>query len=115
MSAAAQAEFAFASLAFPPGQAITVRAVAERLNVSTRHVINLVAEGELTGINISGKASARPETRILPESWLTFVNKRLSSPAGRVAFLRSLPAHVLDEIEKEIQLIRSMRRGLKAG
>ena len=50
------APFIFPSLAFPPDRRLLrVNEVAERLRCSVEHVLNLLEEGKLAGVDIAGR------------------------------------------------------------
>lgn len=101
-----QLEFPFPSLDFPGRTTLMVHEIASRVGVTTRHIIDLVDEGRITAINLSGGAnkSDRRCLRIPLESYRDFIIAALSGPA-RQSFLESLPRQTLIELYAEVSRI----------
>jgi excisionase family DNA binding protein len=101
MSRALQFEFPFASLDFPGRTTLSVDEVAERLGVTAQHVLDLIAENLITGIDLKGRAATRRLIRIPIESYRNFVVERMTGPARR-DFLRTLPPATLRDLQREL-------------
>lgn len=100
-----QDEFPFASLDFPGRTTLYLHEVAERLGVSSRHVADLIEEGQLAAINIAGEsATSRKHYRIPVESYRQFVTVRLSAPY-RAELLSHLPRTTLRQLMRELENI----------
>lgn len=80
----------FASLDFPGRTVLTVAEIAERLNFTVQHILDLIAEGELTAINGAGKGASRSSMRVPIEAYRNFVVVRITGPM-RAELLRVLP------------------------
>jgi excisionase family DNA binding protein len=66
----------FESLKFEGRTALRPEEVAERLNVSTQHVLDLVEEGRIRAINVAGvNLTDRRYLRIPVEAWERFVKE----------------------------------------
>ena len=62
--------------------ALTVRQIAEALNIRRQGVIALIHSGELRGVNLSLKPGGRALWRILPEDLDAFILRRTYQPAA---------------------------------
>lgn len=67
----------FDGLLFPGRRVLTVGEVSERLRVTIQHVIDLIDEGQLTGINLGG--GSKRHYRIPVESYERFIKERCSA------------------------------------
>lgn len=65
----------FDTLLFPGRKMLYVHEVAARLCISKRHVVDLIDEGKLRAINISG--DARRHYRIPVEAYEAFLQSRI--------------------------------------
>jgi len=101
MSRSLQFEFPFASLDFPGRTTLNVDEVALRLGVTAQHVLDLIEEHLLTGIDLKGRDASRRLIKIPIESYRNFVAERVTGPARR-EFLRALPAATLRELHAEL-------------
>jgi hypothetical protein len=101
MSRAVQFEFPFASLDFPGRTTLNVDEVALRLGITAQHVLDLIDEHLITGIDLKGKDASRRLIKIPIESYRNFIVERVTGPARR-DFLRALPTASLREIHIEI-------------
>jgi hypothetical protein len=73
----ADRSLSFASLDFPGRHVLSALELADRVGCTTRHIFNLILEGHLRAINISGRKSADRHTIRIPiESWRQFLNER---------------------------------------
>jgi excisionase family DNA binding protein len=65
----------FPSLSFDPSRTVlSVQEVARKLRISEQHVIDLIDEGKLRGVNIAGKgASGRRFYRIPAEVYYAYL------------------------------------------
>jgi hypothetical protein len=76
-SKSGQQPLSFASLDFPDRRILSPLEVADRVGCTTKHIFNLILEGHLRAINISGRKSADRQTVRIPiESWRQFLNER---------------------------------------
>jgi len=73
MTAPAQLEFP--SLQFPGRNSLRPQEIAERLQITTQHVFDLIEEGKIRAVNIAGanNISDRRYLRIPVEAWETFI------------------------------------------
>lgn len=101
-----QLQFPYASLDFPGCVVLTVDNVAAKLGLSVQHVLDEVTEGRLVALDLAGKATTRRYVRVPIESYRNWVLARLTAPAERVAFIRTLPR------ETQMQLLRELREAL---
>jgi excisionase family DNA binding protein len=80
----------FASLDFPGRTVLTVAEISERLGYARQHILDLIAEGELTALNGAGKGAMRSSIRVPIEGYRNFILSRLTGPM-RNELLRVLP------------------------
>ena len=67
----------FGSLDFPDRHVLSPVEIADRVGCTTRHIFNLILEGHLCAINLSGPQIRRRHTIRIPiESWRQFLNER---------------------------------------
>lgn len=102
MSAHAQMTFPFASLDFEGYTILTVDQVAAKIGKSSKHILNLIEEGELCALDLKGKLATRRDCRIPLEAYRAFVLSRMTGQM-RSDFIRTLPRAVRMELLKEIQ------------
>lgn len=71
----------FPSLAFPKDRtSLMVTEVAEKLRVTDQHIIDLIAEGSIRAVNVSGNLkSKRAAYRIPVEAYEDFLRARFVS------------------------------------
>lgn len=96
-----QLQFPFPSLDFPGRTTLTAAEIAARLGWDEKHVRDLIAEGELPGIDGKGKGATRGSYRVPAESYRDFITARMTGPR-RVELLRHLPKPVLRELVREL-------------
>lgn len=107
-AAPAQLDF-FASLDFPGRTTVLLWEIAERLGCSVNHLLELVDQGELAGVDVSSRKVSRRAMRVPVECYRDFVLQRLTGPVDfRMRFLRDLPAAT------RRQLIRELEQSLRA-
>lgn len=63
---------------FPGRSVLSVSEVAAALEVTERHIIDLIDEGRLAGINISASGSGRKHWRIPVSAYDAFINANKS-------------------------------------
>jgi len=105
-----QLQFPFASLDFPGCPLLRTQQVAEKLGITLQHVLDLIEEGKLTALNLSGGGNRtdRRCLRIPIESYRNYVLACLTSPYERSRLLRDLPRATLREIMVELkELLRA--------
>jgi hypothetical protein len=68
----------FVSLDFPDRHLLYPHELADRMGCCIRHVYDLIAEGQLRAIDISGRnnSSDRRSIRVPIEAWRQFLNER---------------------------------------
>lgn len=78
-NSAAKLDPSFESLDFPDRQVLYPFELAARLGCSSRHIHDLILDGELRAIDLSGRGSfsGRKYIRIPIESWRQFLRKRM--------------------------------------
>lgn len=104
MNTAAQLDF-FPSLDFPGRTTVMLWEIAGRLGVSVNHLLELVDQGELAGVDISSSSVSRRAMRIPVECYRDFIIKRLTGPVDfRLQFLRDLPAAARRQLIRELEL-----------
>lgn len=96
-----QLQFPFPSLDFPGRSTLTVAEIAAKLGWTEKHVGDLVAEGELPGIDGKGKDASRASYRVPVESYRDFIVGRVTG-ARRLELLRHLPKATLRELVREL-------------
>ena len=68
----------FESLDFPGRHVVSALEIADRVGCTTKHIFNLILEGHLRAINISGRKSPDRQTVRIPiESWRQFLHERM--------------------------------------
>lgn len=101
-----QLQFGFASLDFPGRVSLRVEEVAEKLGTSAQHIIDLIVEGKLQGLDVRGLDASRALYRIPVECYRDFIVRSLTAPAERMRLLRELPKATLRDLRRELdQLI----------
>lgn len=115
MPAPHQDEFPFASLEFPGRTSLYAHEVAERLGCTTQHVVDLIAEGALSAIDITGRgnSSDRRALRIPVEAYRDFVAARVTG-ARRRQLLAQLPLATLAQLDLEVRAIMGERSAASA-
>jgi len=100
-----QLQFPFASLDFPGCTLLRAQQVSEKLGVTVQHVLDLIEEGKLLALNLSGadNKSGRRCIRIPIESYRNYVVACLTSPAERMRLLADLPVASRRELIRELQ------------
>jgi excisionase family DNA binding protein len=76
-----------AALQFPNRTALNVREVAGKLGISVRHVTDLIDEGRIDAINVSG--DARKHYRVPLDAFYKFVRRNSTAPAPKPTSLTS--------------------------
>lgn len=99
---AEQLQFAFPSLDFPGRVNLRAEEVAEKLGITSQHVIDLIVEGKLQAIDVRGIGAKRALYRIPVECYRDFIVRSLTTPAERLRLLRELPKATLRELVREI-------------
>jgi excisionase family DNA binding protein len=61
-------------------QLLTIPETAARLRCSDNHVYNLIADGELTTVDIARRGSRKPKTRVPEDVAAAFLAGRTSKP-----------------------------------
>lgn len=99
----------FASLDFPGRTTVQLWEIADRLNWTVRHLLNLVDSGDLVALDGACTGAGRRSLRVPIECYRAFILKRLTGPADvRMQFLQQLPAPVRH------QLIADLKASLRA-
>lgn len=96
-----QLQFPFPSLDFPGRVTLLAREIAERLGYDEKHIRDLIAEGDLRGIDGKGSGSTRGSYRVPVESYRDFIMTRMTGDR-RVELLKQLPKPVLRALVKEL-------------
>jgi len=99
----------FPSLDFPERKILTVTNVAEKLHYTCEHIIGLIEEGTLVGIDGSAEKGSRMSHRIPIESYRDFIRKRMSGPFKETAFSK-LTLTQLITLRDEITVAIAMKR-----
>lgn len=97
-----QLAFPFPSLDFPGRTTLTAEEIATRLGWEPKHVRQLIAEGELPGIDGKGKGATRASYRVPIENYRDFIAARMTGER-RIEMLRHLPKATLRELVQELQ------------
>lgn len=79
-SSPAQKTETFPSLDFPGRETLSPRELSRCIGCSIDHIYDLILEGQLRAIDISGRNnnSARRSLRVPVESWRKFLNERMT-------------------------------------
>lgn len=96
-----QLQFPFTSLDFPGRVTLTVDEIATRLGATTQHILDLIEEGELVAVDLSGKGATRRYCKIPVEAYREFIVKRMTGPRRR-ELLAALPKPTLRELYREL-------------
>lgn len=100
---AEQLQFAFASLDFPGRVSLRIEEVAEKLGVTTQHIIDLIVEGKLQAVDLRGHGATRACYRVPVEAYRDFIVRCLTTPTERLRLLRELPRATLIELQRELK------------
>lgn len=93
----------FPSLDFPGRTTLMLWEIAQRLGCTVNHLLELVDQNELTGVNISSANAGRRAMRVPVECYRDFILKRLTGPVDfRMRFLRDLPAATRRQLIAEL-------------
>ena len=85
---------------------LRVEEVAAKLGVTAQHIIDLIVEGKLQGLDMRGRDASRALYRIPIECYRDFVVRSLTAPTERLRLLRELPKATLRDLRRELdQLI----------
>lgn len=90
------------SLDFPGRSTLTPEEIALRLGVTAQHILDLVEEGQLGGVDLAGKGASRRHVRIPLEHYRDFVIRRMTGPARR-ELLSALPKPTLRSLLAELR------------
>lgn len=106
--------FPFPSLDFPERKALTPDEVAQRLGCTGRHIRELVDEGRIEAIDISGRnnISDRKTCRIPVEAYRQFILGSLTSGLAQSA-VRHLTDDELVTLYREIRDLLTQRQQRK--
>jgi len=87
------------------GRLFTPKQVAEFLNVSEQHVINLIRAGELQAVKVGVNQGVKAMLRIKPESLDTYLaeNRALAIPPARKGRGRPRKHWSVEEIHQMVQ------------
>jgi excisionase family DNA binding protein len=100
-----QLQFPFPSLDFPGRVSLRVEEVAARLNITRKHVTDLIAEGKFVALDHRGLGSRRATYRIPIESYRDYVAGAVIDPTERFRLMRSLPRATLIELQRELKTL----------
>lgn len=100
---AEQLQFPFSSLDFPGRMSLRVEEVAQKLGVTAKHITDLIIEGKLRALDVSGLGASRACYRIPIECYRDYVVRSLGEPIEQMRLLRELPRATLIELQREIK------------
>jgi hypothetical protein len=104
----AQLDF-FPSLDFPGRSTLYLHEIGERIGCTVKHLLTLIDDGSIPGLDLSSRTSGRRSMRVPVESYRAFVLRRLTAPAeSQMLFLRQLP------VATRRQLLRDITESLRA-
>ena len=92
----------FASLDFPGRTTLRVEEIAEKLGVTTQHILDLIDEKRLTAMDVRGEGATRATYRVPVEAYRNYVAATLTEPAESLRLLRHLPRATLRELVREL-------------
>lgn len=99
---ATQLQLPFDCLDFPGRATVTLAEIATKLGGSTQHYSNLIDDGTLTALDLTGHTGSRRMLRVPVDEYRRFVLACLTNREKRADFIGELPQRTLLEIRAEI-------------
>lgn len=75
---------------------LTPNDLARRYGIGIHKVLGWIGRGELRAINVASDPRGRPQWSILPEDLAAFENRRLATPAPKLAPRRKKQTNVIE-------------------
>jgi len=103
----------FPSLQFPGMTILTVDKIAKKLGYSCEHIIGLLEEGVLVGIDGSTKPMSRMSYRIPIDAYNQFIRQRMTAPWVETPFTKLSLEDLLtmrSELDAAIELKRETEK-----
>jgi len=101
MPTAVQLSLPFACLDFFGRGAVTAGEIADKLGCTPRHIIHLIEDGSIVGLDVTRHLGSKRMLRVPVDEYRRYVIGRLNG-AGRSEFIAELPEATLREIAREI-------------